>query len=120
MAALTSRLAILMSDQQTDAATHEQTQFLASVPLFTGIPEAELADLSQLLRRRTYDAGEIIWREGDPAPGMVLIVEGQVSLSLTLPGDRRVEFRRVGQAELLGEVPLIDGGTHSATAQAIE
>jgi CRP-like cAMP-binding protein len=51
---------------------------------------------------------------------MVLVLEGQVSLSISLPGERTVEFRRVGKAELLGEVPLIDGGKHSATARATE
>jgi CRP-like cAMP-binding protein len=110
-----------MSDQSTGApATEEQAAFLASVPLFAGISGADLVELSQLLRRREFAAGEVLWREGDPAPGMVLILDGQVSLSLSLPGERRVEFRRVGRAELLGEVPLIDGGMHSATARAIE
>jgi CRP-like cAMP-binding protein len=109
-----------MSDERARPATHEPTEFLASVPLFAGIPEAELADLSRLLRRREYGAGEILWREGDPAVGLVIVLDGQVSLSLSLPGERTVEFGRVGRAELLGEVPLIDGGNHSATAQATE
>jgi CRP-like cAMP-binding protein len=109
-----------MSDEPARAATHEHTEFLASVPLFAGIPEAELADLSRLLRRREYDTGQILWREGDVAVGLVLVLDGQVSLSLSLPGERTVDLRRVGPAELLGEVPLIDGGNHSATAQASE
>jgi CRP-like cAMP-binding protein len=104
----------------SDEPAREHMAFLTSVPLFAGIPEAELADLSQLLRRREFDAGQTLWREGDPAAGLVLIVDGQVSLSLSLPGERTVEFRRVGRAELLSEVPLIDGGNHSATAQAVE
>jgi CRP-like cAMP-binding protein len=97
-----------------------RTEFLSSVPLFAGIPESELAELSQLLRPREFAAGQVLWREGEEALGMVLVLDGQVSLSLSLPGERTVEFRRVGKAELLGEVPLIDGGTHSATARAIE
>jgi CRP-like cAMP-binding protein len=110
-----------MSDEQKSVdATDERTEFLASVPLFAGIPEAGLAELSQLLRRREFAAGQVLWREGEEALGMVLVLDGHVSLSLSLPGERMVEFRRVGRAELLGEVPLIDGGTHSATAQAIE
>jgi CRP-like cAMP-binding protein len=108
-----------MSDSHTSVEA-TQADFLASVPLFEGIAEPDLAELGHLLRRREFAAGEVLWREGDPSAGMVLIVDGQVALSLSLPGERTVEFRRVGKAELLGEVPLIDGGTHSATAQAIE
>jgi CRP-like cAMP-binding protein len=51
---------------------------------------------------------------------MVFIVEGQVSLSISLPGERTIEFRRVGAGAVLGEVPLIDGGNHSGTAQTVE
>jgi CRP-like cAMP-binding protein len=108
-----------MSNEQTSGDT-TQADFLSSVPLFAGIPEPDLAELSSLLRRREFAAGEVLWREGDAASGMTLIVDGQVALSLSLPGERTVEIRRAGKAELLGEVPLIDGGTHLATAQAIE
>ena len=41
--------------------------FLSSVPLFEGIPEAELAELAQVLGRREVPAGEILWRQGDEA-----------------------------------------------------
>ena len=109
-----------MSEEPARATSPEHTAFLGTVPLFAGIPEAELVELSRLLRRREYGAGEILWREGDPAGGLVLVLEGQLSLSLSLPGERTVEFRRVGRAELLGEVPLIDGGNRSATAQAVQ
>jgi CRP-like cAMP-binding protein len=107
----------LTFDEQTSADA-TRADFLTSVPLFAGIPRADLDDLGHLLRRREFAAGEVLWREGDAALGMVLIVQGQVALSLSLPGERTVEFRRVGTGELLGEIPLIDGGTHSATAQA--
>jgi CRP-like cAMP-binding protein len=108
-----------MSDEQTSTDA-TQVEILASVPLFADLPEPDLAELSQLLRPREFAAGEVLWREGDPAQGMVVIVDGRVSLSLSLPGERTIEFRRLGKGELLGEVPLIDGGSHSATAQAIE
>ena len=110
-----------MSDAgpNTDA-NPSQAAFLASVPLFNGIPEAELAELAQVLRRRELAPGEVLWHEGDEAAGMVLIVDGRMSMSLALPGERTVELRILGQGEILGEVPLVDGGRHSATVQAVE
>ena len=108
-----------MSDEPSGADA-ARTEFLSSVPVLAGLPESDLKELGHLLRRRELAAGEVLWREGDAALGLVLIVDGQVGLSLSLPGERSVEFRRLGKTELLGEVPLIDGGTHSATAQATE
>ena len=94
--------------------------FLASVPLLEGIPEAELQDLAGLLRRRAVPAGHLLWRQGEEAHAMLLIVEGRVSVSLPLPGDRRVEVDRLGRGEVLGEIPLLDGGRHSADARTTE
>jgi CRP-like cAMP-binding protein len=94
--------------------------FLAGVPLLEGIPEAELVDLAGLLRRRDVPAGHVLWREGEEALGMLLIADGRVSVSLSLPGDRSVEVATLGSGEVLGEMPLLDGGRHSATARAIE
>jgi len=92
--------------------------FLATVPLLDGVPPATLEALARVLRRRDVAAGEVIWHEGDEAEAMLLVVDGRVSVSLRLPGDRAVEVSAVGPGEVLGEVPLLDGGRHSATARA--
>jgi CRP-like cAMP-binding protein len=101
-------------------ADAETVGFLSSVPLLDGIPEPELADLARVLHRRDVPAGEILWREGDEAVAMLLIAAGQVLVSLRLPGDRAVEVASLGRGEVLGEIPLLDGGQHSATARVTE
>jgi CRP/FNR family transcriptional regulator, cyclic AMP receptor protein len=103
-----------MSDEAEVAA------FLATVPLLDGLPDAELAELARVMRRRELPAGEVLWRQGDHAVAMLLIVRGRVSVSLRLPGERAVEVDSLGPGEVLGEIPLLDGGHHSATARAIE
>lgn len=94
--------------------------FLATTPLLEGIPEDELHELAGVLRRREVNAGDVLWREGDEAEAMLFLVEGRVSLALRLPGNRMVEVTRVGPREVLGEIPLLDGGTHPVTARVIE
>jgi CRP-like cAMP-binding protein len=108
-----------MFDEATSPASGIAT-FLATVPLLEGIPEPELEDLARLLLRRTRSAGEVLWRQGDEVRGMELVVDGRVSISLRLPGDRHVELTSVGPGEVLGEIPLLDGGEHSATARVAE
>jgi len=104
-----------MSEQDAEAM-----DFLTGVPLLDGIPQAELADLARVLRRRRLPPGEVLWREGDEASAMYLIVDGRVTVSLRLPGDRDVEVNTIGPGEVLGEIPLLDGGRHSATARVSE
>jgi CRP/FNR family transcriptional regulator, cyclic AMP receptor protein len=101
----------------SDGAT---VDFLATVPLLEGRGEAELVELARVLRRRTVREGEILWRQGDDAREMVFIVEGGLSSSLHVPGDRVVEVRRSGPGEMVGEVALLDDGGHTMSVRVTE
>lgn len=94
--------------------------FLATVPVLDGFEEAELEELARAMRPREAPAGKILWRAGDEAKAMLLIVEGLVSVALHLPGERDLELSRLGPGEMLGEIPLLDGGRHSASARVLE
>jgi len=102
-----------MSDPDTVA-------FLATVPLFEEMRRSDLVELARVMRRRSISEGEILWREGAEAGGLALIVDGRVSLTLRLPGERTLELSDVGPGETLGEIALIDGRTHSATARVTD
>jgi CRP-like cAMP-binding protein len=107
-------------DAAGDTARGHVAEFLATVPLLEGVPQTKLEELATILRRRELPVGEILWRQGDEAQAMLLLVEGRVSVSLSLPGDRTVEVTTLGPGEVLGEVPLLDGGQHSATVRVVE
>lgn len=94
--------------------------FLATIPLFEGLRGSDLVDLARLMRRRPVREGEILWHQGTEAQGLALIVDARVSVTLRLPGDRAFEISEVGPGEALGEIALIDGGPHSATARVTE
>jgi CRP/FNR family cyclic AMP-dependent transcriptional regulator len=102
-----------MSDRAT-------VDFLATVPLLEGREEADLVELARVLRRRIVREGEILWRQGDDAREMVFIVEGGVSASLHVPGDRVVEIGRAGPGEIVGEIALLDGGGHTMSVRVTE
>jgi CRP/FNR family transcriptional regulator, cyclic AMP receptor protein len=100
-----------MSDDET-------VVFLATVPLLEGLEGAYLAELARAVRRRTVREGEPLWRQGDAAKEMLFIVEGGVSASLHLPGDRTVEMAEAGPGDTLGEIALLDGGENTMSARA--
>jgi CRP-like cAMP-binding protein len=102
-----------MSDRET-------VTFLGTVPLLEGRDEAELVELARVLRRRTVREGEMLWRQGDDARETVLIVDGSVSASLQLPGNRTVEIGRAGPGEIVGEIGLLDGRGHSMSVRVTE
>ena len=65
---------------------HETAGFLATVPLFEGRDEAELVELARVLRRRSTRAGQVLWRQGDHARELLLVVEGAVTARLQVSG----------------------------------
>jgi CRP/FNR family transcriptional regulator len=102
-----------MSDRET-------VDFLAGVPFFEGRAEAELVALARVMRRRTVRAGAVLWRQGDAARELVIVVDGSVSALLRVPGDRTVEIGRAGPGEIVGEIGLLDGGGHTMGVTATE
>jgi CRP/FNR family cyclic AMP-dependent transcriptional regulator len=102
-----------MSDRET-------VDFLATVPLLEGSEEADLVELARVTRRRTVREGEMLWRQGDHAREMAFIVDGAVSASLRLPGDRTVEIGRAGPREIVGEIGLLDSGGHTMSVRVTE
>lgn len=69
---------------------------------------------------RTFDAGEIIFREGDDTRGEAFLVHaGRVEVRRRTGGENRL-VRVLGKGELLGELALFRDTPHSASAIAVE
>jgi CRP-like cAMP-binding protein len=102
-----------MSDRET-------VDFLATVPLLEGQDEADLVELARVMRRRTVREGEVLWLQGDDPREMVFVVDGAVSASLQVPGDRTVEIGSAGPGEAVGEIGLLDGDGHTMSARVTE
>jgi CRP-like cAMP-binding protein len=62
---------------------------------------------------RDYRAGDVIFREGDPAQELFIIQSGEVEIRL---GNRVLE--KLPQYSIFGEMALIDAAPRSATAVA--
>jgi voltage-gated potassium channel len=86
---------------------------VAKVPLFSELEAADIADIMQLLRAQTVDAGAIVVRRGDPAHSMYFIAAGEVEVGLK---ERAV---RLGPGQFFGEVAVLRRARRSATAMAI-
>src|SRR5262245_39304662 len=102
------------------ALMQDRVSFLASVPLFAGIPEEELDELGQVMGTIELSPDDVLFRQGEEADGLHLLERGLVQVSMRLPGESEHEVARLGAGEALGEIPLIDGGLRMGTARALE
>ncbi len=93
---------------------------LAVLPLFSGLADDEVEALAQVTRVVEVPQGDDLWREGDQADGLYVIVSGRVTVDTRLPADREVEIATLGPGGVLGEIPLLGGGRRWATVRVLE
>ena len=90
---------------------------LENVPLFVDLPAHELEELVRVMQPIERPANAPLWRQGQAADGLHVIVEGKIAISLRQPGGAELRVATLGPRDVLGEVPLLDGGTRSASAR---
>ena len=92
---------------------------LKTVSLFAALPRSALRIVADRAVERRFAAGDILFRAGDTAPGLLVVLEGKVRV-VRKAADRAqvVHVERAGGT--LGEVPVFSGGGYPATAFAAE
>lgn len=85
------------------------------VGLFDGLEAEQLTRLAAECKYATFPEGTTVFRQGEPCEEMYLIIDGEVSIFLD-GMDRPIGTVRAG--ECLGEISVLTGGEHGATARA--
>ena len=98
----------------------DTVDFLAGVPLLAGREPSELTRLAVAIRGRSLREGTILWRQGEEAREMLIVVEGGLSATLNVPGGRAVEVSRAGPGDTVGETGLLDGEGHTTNMRVTE
>jgi CRP-like cAMP-binding protein len=99
---------------------HDRVSFLTEVPLFAEIPEDELEELAHVMGTIELSPGDVLFRQGEEADGLHVLERGLVQAMRRLPGEDEFEYARLGAGEVLGEIPLLDGGLRTGTVRALE
>lgn len=92
--------------------------FLASLPLFKELGAATLARLAAGTTRRPLKRGEALFRQGEPATGMYVVVHGEIKLSASTPARGRRLTGIVGPGQSFGDPVMFLERRTLVTAQA--
>ena len=95
-------------------------EFLATVPLLSGLDTGELVRLSEITREKTYPKGSVILFEDDPGDSLFIVRDGRVKVVLVGEDGREVILGVLGIGEHFGELALIDDQPRSAHVIAME
>lgn len=93
---------------------------LAQNRLFAGIESDLLDEIVPDVRVLQFDAGEIVFREGDPGDKLYLVGQGSVKLSKSCRDGQQETLEFVQSGNFFGEMGLLDGAPRSAMATTAE
>jgi CRP/FNR family transcriptional regulator len=92
---------------------------LQSVPYFRGLPEEALEAVAGEVAIREFQAGEIIFLEGDPDAGLHLVAEGLCKVYRLSEAGREQILATLAPGDSCNEVPVVDGGPNPANFAAV-
>ena len=101
-----------------DSGAAHGVQSLADNRLCRGLSADEVAQLQALLQRSQHESGTLIVQRGQPADALYLLVGGEVSVIVGLPGGGHKRLSTLSAGMVFGEAALIAGGQRSADVRA--
>jgi CRP-like cAMP-binding protein len=100
--------------------TVQTADFLASIPLFSGLNREELTKFAELTRERSYPKGSVILFQDDPGDSLFVLREGRVKVVLIGEDGREVILGVLEPGAHFGELALIDDQPRSAHVIAMD
>lgn len=82
--------------------------------------EPELSFLSQRALPRRYQAGEIVFSEGEPCTGLYVVESGHIRIFKSSAGGREQVLGIEGPGSSVAELPVFDGGAYPASVAAMQ
>ena len=98
----------------------QTADFLASIPLFSGLPADELQKFAELTRERAYPKGSVILFQDDPGDSLFVLRDGRVKVVLFGEDGREVILGVLEPGAHFGELALIDDQPRSAHVIAMD
>ena len=100
--------------------TVQTADFLATIPLFSGLQRDELNKFAELTRERAYPKGSVILFQDDPGDSLYVLRHGRVKVVLIGEDGREVILGVLEPGAHFGELALIDDQPRSAHVIAMD
>jgi CRP-like cAMP-binding protein len=98
----------------------KDVETLRNIPLFVGLPTARLKLIAYTAEIVSFEPGEVIVRQGDPADAVYIIAEGEAEVLLTDDEGHDMSLGTMGRNTLFGEIAVLCQGRRTTTVKAKE
>jgi len=94
-------------------------EMLREIPLFATLGPQELEELLKQLEKINYPPNTVIFWMDEPGDKLYVIEKGQVRISYSNKEGKEIVLSTLGESAFFGELSLLDGGPHTATARTV-
>jgi CRP-like cAMP-binding protein len=98
----------------------EVVELLARVPIFSTLEEEDLRRIAQLAVPRSFEAGQVVFREGDASDTCYVVHTGHTRAVHQHGDGRTLTLATFGPGDIFGELALFEDELRSATVEALE
>jgi len=93
---------------------------LARVPVFSALAREELAQVARVAARRRFEAGEVVFKEGDEGSTCYIVRSGRARAIREHPDGRSITLAHFAPGDIFGEMAMLDGERRSATIETTD
>jgi CRP-like cAMP-binding protein len=99
----------------------EVVELLATrVPVFSTLVPADLERIAELAVPRTFEPGQVVFREGDSSDTCYIVRTGHARAVRSHGDGRTITLARFGPGDIFGELAMFEDELRSATVEAVE
>ena len=93
---------------------------LKNIEVFGGLSISDLAAVASVAKEVSFEKGHQLFREGEPADVLYLVLSGQVAVVKDCQTQKETELDRIGAGEYVGQMALFGHDRRAATVRVIE
>jgi CRP-like cAMP-binding protein len=103
-----------------DSSEQPAVDLLAQVPVFEALGPRELAQVAAVAVPRSFDAGHVIFREGDNSDTCYIVRSGHARAIREHGDGRTLTLAHFGPGDIFGELAMFDDERRSATVETLD
>jgi CRP/FNR family transcriptional regulator, cyclic AMP receptor protein len=103
-----------------EARTGQIRDALADSDVFGALADDELDGLIKQGRSTIYSSGAVVFRTGDPAEELMIVLDGRIKISSASANGNEMIFDFIGAGRCLGECALLDAKIRRREATAVK
>lgn len=98
----------------------QRKDFLETIPIFAGLQVNALSEIADAAEEATFQAGDVVVREGEPGNRMFIVYSGRVEIVKHLAQPHETVLAVFGPKNFVGEMSMIECVARSASVRALD